>query len=332
MTALSPSRRLAQAGLLISLTLLLSAFGCGSGGGNQNGGGTPAPTVPTFSASRAFADLTAQCDFGPRAPGAAGHAACRQWLLAQLQAATSDVTAQDFTYQAATGETFTFTNIVAGFPAGADFSDGILLGAHWDTRPVADRDPDPTKRDEPILGANDGASGVAVLLELARHFKQSPPTRPVVIALFDFEDGGLTPLTTGEPLSGFSIGARRFAAQPGRYRTAEAVVVDMVGDQHLSLPREPNSEQANPELVERIWSAAERLGFAAFQDRFGPAITDDHIPLIEVGIPAVDLIDFDYPGPNAHHLWHTTQDVPANCSAESLRVVGQTLLQTLYGS
>ncbi|MCC7494535.1 MAG: M28 family peptidase [Fimbriimonadaceae bacterium] len=315
--------------LVAALALLLSAFGCG-GGGNATGG-TPDPVVPAFNATRAFADLQTQVDFGPRAPGSAGHTACRNWLLAQLQARTGDVTQQDFSFTTPGDTTFQFANLVAVFnPAGAPLSDALLLGAHWDTRPVADQDPDPAKRNQPILGANDGASGVAVLLELARHLQAAAPPRPVILVLFDFEDGGNTPLTTGQPLSGFSIGARHFAANIGRFRPREVIVVDMVGDPSLSLPREQNSVTSHPTLVDHVWQTAQSLGFTAFQNRLGLAITDDHIPLINIGVPAIDIIDFDYPGPNNHSFWHTTHDTPDNCRPESLRAVGQTLLNVIY--
>lgn len=318
------------------LVLLLSAFGCGAGGGTDNGGSNnPPPTanVPTFDRTRAFGFLQSQVDFGPRAPGSTGHEACRQWLAAQLRAVSADVTEQSFGYTAPSGDAYTFTNLLAvfGAPAGRQLTDALLLGAHWDTRPVADQDPDPDKRDQPVLGANDGASGVAVLLELAQAFAAQAPSRPIIIAFFDFEDSGQLPLTAGQPYSGFSIGARYFSENMGRHRPREAVVVDMVGDQHQSLPQERNSIASNPALVNTIWQTANALGFGSFENRAGLTITDDHLPLIAMGVPSIDIIDLDYPGPNSNHLWHTTQDIPANCSPDSLRAVGQTLLQVIYG-
>ncbi len=322
--------RLAQVGLFVSVVILLSAFGCGAGEASDSQPATPAPT---FQAARAFQDLVTQCDFGARTPGSAAHDACRAWLIAQFQALSSAVTVQDFGYTAPAGQQFVFTNVAAvfGAPAGRDLSSALLIGAHWDSRPVADRDPDPALRTQPVLGANDGASGIAVLLELGRALQAQPPGRPVILACFDFEDSGNTALTTGQPHSGFSVGARYFANNLGALRPREAIIIDMIGDQHLTLPQEPNSLAAHPDLVRQVWATGQRLGFTAFSDTVGQPITDDHLPFIEVGVPAIDLIDFDYPGPNNHALWHTTHDVPANCSAESLRVVGQTLLQLIYG-
>ncbi len=335
----APSRRqprAAELGLLTGLVLLLSAFGCGAGGGDTppddgGGGGGPTVTVPTFDSARAFADLVTQTDFGPRNPGSAGHTACRQWLLAQLQARTADAEAQPFTFTATTGQTFQLANLLAVFQGTRQVGDPLLLCAHWDTRPVADQDPDPSLRNQPVLGANDGASGVAVLLELARHFQATPPPRTIILALFDLEDAGLTDLTVGEPYSGFSIGARYFASHMGRFEAAEAVLLDMVADTNPRFPREPNSLAAAPALVDAIWRIGQQLGFTAFSDSVGPTMTDDHLPLIAAGVPAVDIIDFDYPGPNRHAYWHTTQDTPAHCSPAGLQATGQTLLQWIYG-
>ena len=331
--------RLAQLGVLACLALFLSAFGCGAGGtsapadnGNDGGnGGGQQTTVPTFDAARAFTDLQAQVDFGPRNPGSAGHEACRQWLLAQLQSRTADAAEQPFTYHAATGETFQLANLLAVFAGTRQVGDPLLLCAHWDTRPVADQDPDPAKRDQPILGANDGASGVAVLLELARHLQANPPPRTIILGLWDLEDSGLTDYTVGEPYSGFSIGARYFADNMGRWQPEEAVLLDMVADANPRYPREPNSVNATPTLVDVLWRTGQDLGFTAFTDASGPAITDDHLPLIAAGVPAVDIIDFDYPGPNQHIYWHTTQDTPDHCSTAGLQATGQTLLQHIYG-
>lgn len=333
---LSRRPRFAEFGLLAGLVLLLSAFGCGAGGTGHAGagdGGSGGPTtVPTFDAARAFADLVAQVDFGPRNPGSAGHEACRQWLLARLQAHSGDAVEQPFSFAAATGTTFELANLLARFQGTRQVGDPLLLCAHWDTRPVADQDPDPNLRNQPILGANDGASGVAVLLELARHFQATPPPRTIIIAFFDLEDSGLTELTVGQPYSGFSIGARYFASNMGRFAPEEAVLLDMVADAHPHYPREPNSVNAAPTLVDVLWRTGQQLGFSAFSDSVGPAITDDHLPLIAAGVPAVDIIDFDYPGPNRHAYWHTTQDTPANCSPAGLQATGQTLLQFIYGN
>lgn len=317
--------------LLTGLVLMLSAFGCGAGG-SAGGGNNGGASVPTFDQARAWAHLNAQVDFGPRHPGSDGHELCRQWLGTQLRAVSGDVSEQTFPVHAGTGQDFTGVNILATFPASRQTGgDTLLLGAHWDTRPVADEDPDPDRRGDPILGANDGASGVAVLLELARLFHANPPPRPIVVALFDWEDAGNTVLTAGMPLGGWSLGSQYFAANMGRFAPSEAIIVDMVGDRRLEILKERQSVLANPTLVNRIWSAAAAKGFTQFVNRSGGSITDDHVPLINAGVGAIDLIDLDYPGPNSNHFWHTHDDVPDNCDPESLRAVGQTILEVIYG-
>ena len=324
------SRRLLQVVLPGAMCLFLSAFGCGAGGKVSTSG------VPTFDKARAWTNLTTQTGFGPRNPGSVGHEACRQWLLAQLQALSSDVTQQGFTYTTKDTQTaLACANLIAVFgatPATDLSANGLLLAAHWDTRPVADQDPDMAKRDQAILGANDGASGVAVLLEVARQLHAKSPSRPVLVAFWDLEDSGSTPMTTGETLYGFCIGSRHFAANMGRLKPKESLLVDMIGDASPNYPREPNSVASNSALVDRVWSVGQALGFgSAFVNNAGPTMTDDHIPLIGAGVPSIDIIDFDYPGPNSNRYWHTTGDTPDHCDAESLRMVGQTLLQVIYG-
>ena len=193
----------------------------------------------------------------------------------------------------------------------------VLLAAHWDTRPIADHDPKPENRETPILGANDGASGVAVLLELARVFKTHPPPRRVVIVLFDGEDYGKT-------ADDMFIGSRFFARNLGKWKPDYGILLDMVGDKNLTLPIEANSWNANRAFTAAIWNRAAALGLAPFQQRLGPAIMDDHVPLIKVGIPMVDIIDFDYP------YWHTIEDTVDKCSPKSLEVVATLVISVVY--
>jgi Zn-dependent M28 family amino/carboxypeptidase len=213
------------------------------------------------------------------------------------------------------------TNVIAEF--GSSFnSDGhgketLLLGAHWDTRPFSDRDSDPKKRSLPILGANDGASGVAVLLELAKIMGQNPPDIRVIIALFDGED-------YGEDERMMFLGSKYFAKNMGSWKPDYGVVIDMVGDKKLSLPMEETSLLAAPSLVKELWKRAERLGLRAFQAKVGPAILDDHVPLINSGVACIDIIDLDYP------YWHTTEDTVDKCSPESLEAVGKLLVDYIY--
>lgn len=284
-------------------------------------GAPPLPAGLEFSGQRAFAYIERQCDFGPRDPGSAGHAACLQWLRKELAATADRVFTQSFE-KTHGGKTRTFTNVFAAY--GNVSSNPILLCAHWDTRPFADQEIEPERAKRPIPGANDGASGVALLLEIGRLLKKQKPAAGVVIALFDGED-------FGRSAEDMFIGSTEFA---NRYKTVMwgvttsfryGILLDMVGATDMQIPREPNSERAAPELMRRIWETARAAGHARFfPDRIGPAVTDDHIPLIEKGIPTVDLIAFDYP------YWHTLEDTPDKCSPKSLQAVGDVVTRVVY--
>ena len=268
----------------------------------------------TFNAKRAFAYLEKQCEFGPRVPGTTAHQEAGVYLFAELEKYADAVVFQPFEFRHQ-GKTIQMKNILARF--GEDSGGKILLAAHWDTRPFADRDPDPANRNTPILGANDGASGVAVLLEVARVLKSKPPPTQVIIVLFDGEDYGRTAST-------MFLGSTYFAQNMGGWKADFGILLDMVGDRVLALPMERYSWNAARDLTEAIWRRAEELGFSAFQRRLGPAIMDDHLPLIRSGVPTIDIIDFDYPH------WHTVEDTPDKCSAESLDIVGRLVLDIIY--
>ncbi|MBD3348908.1 MAG: M28 family peptidase [Candidatus Eisenbacteria bacterium] len=271
---------------------------------------------PLFDEERAFELLEEQCSFGPRPPGSEAHEAMLTWLVEKVSEATDLVRTQRFTAVSDTGEV-QLTNVVASF--NPDARERVLLAAHWDTRAVAERDPDPTRRDQPILGANDGASGVAVLLEFARLVATDPPDVGVDIVFFDGEDGG-----DGGGLPDWCLGSRYYASTMGDYCPRYAVVVDMVGDAQLSIPRERNSAVYSPRVVDAVWAAARRAGSVAFADRLGKPIYDDHVPLLRAGVPAALVIDFDYA------YWHTLDDTPERCSPASLGEVGRTLVELIY--
>jgi len=280
--------------------------------------------VPAFDANAAFAYLQKQVDFGPRHPGSTGHQQTRDYLLAELGKFAEEVIPQDFTHSE-NGYSFEFTNILGQFRREAERQ--ILLGAHWDTRPFADQDPDPANRTKPILGANDGASGVAVLLEVARALKAQPPPVGVLIVFFDAEDAG-------GPQWGwdYCMGSTYFANHLDGLRPDEAIVIDMIGDANLTIPQEPNSLRYAPDLVGRVYDAAEALGYESkFPRRKQASVFDDHIPLNRAGIPAIDLIDFEYPeAPRPGRFWHTLEDTVDKCSPYSLKAVGEVLLRVVY--
>ncbi len=273
---------------------------------------------PVFSGDRAFQLLLAQCDFGPRPPKSAAHDSLRDWLVAFLDTLADEVSLQHFAEVGYEGEIIPMANVIARFHTDADYR--ILLCAHWDTRPWADHDPDTTNRNKPIMGANDGASGVAVLLHIAELIHRCPPQIGVDIVLFDGEDYG----KEGD-LSRYLMGSRFFAQNAGKSQWRFAILLDMIGDADLHIPKEQFSATSfAPVVVETVWARAKKLNLTAFEDKMGKAVIDDHHPLARIGIRAIDIIDFEYP------YWHTLQDTPDKCSPSSLKQVGTLLVDLIY--
>jgi len=268
-----------------------------------------------FDPHLAWAHLERQCALGPRVAGLPGHEQGAAYLETALRQHARQVCRQEFTARVQ-GKQVRFTNLLADFPAGAA-AEHLLLCAHWDTRPQADQEQDRQRRATPITGANDGASGVAVLLEVARLLAARPCRYHVTIALFDGED-------FAPQAAEMFAGAREYARRPWPARPAWGVLLDMVGDRDLALPREQHAAARAGEATTRVWQAARQAGAAAFQDRLGPLVMDDHWPLIEAGIPTTLVIDFDYPH------WHRLTDTPANCAPASLGQVGRMLEALLW--
>ena len=281
--------------------------------------------VPNFDKGNAFRYLVEQCEFGPRNPGSNGYKQCLDYLQKTLVGFADTILLQPFVLDDFVNEkSYDLTNIIARFKVGAPQQ--LLIGAHWDTRPWADEDPDTEKRNDPIIGANDGASGVAVILELARILNASPPPIGITLVLFDGEDMG----RSGTPKS-YAQGSLAFAKDLPIEKPDEAIILDMIGDAELHIPIERYSYQQNRQLVKKLWSLAKGLSLDAFESHIEYSIYDDHVPLwAEAKIPAVDIIDFNYPNSYTNY-WHTTQDLPENCSAESLGQVGTLLVHYIYG-
>lgn len=279
-------------------------------------------TAPEFDGGKSFSYLEKQVSFGPRNPMSAGHEECKNWLVSELEKYANRVVKQEFMhFDPRLNKNIRMTNIVASFNLNAERR--IILCAHWDTRPRADKDL-PENAGKPILGANDGASGVAVLLEIARVMKAQLPEVGVDIVLFDGEDYGPEGV-----LEEYFLGSKYFAKNLGKYKPVFGILLDMVGDAQLNLPVESQSNYYARAIVDKVWSAAEELGYSQFERRVGYAVNDDHIALIEAGIPCIDIIDFEYPD-KSNKYWHTLQDTPDKCSPQSLKVVGQTVLQVIY--
>ncbi|MHB8779305.1 MAG: M28 family peptidase [Anaerolineales bacterium] len=254
----------------------------------------------SFDGTRAYADVQTQVAFGPRTPGSQGHLQARAWLRRELESAGWLVEVQETERMG-----HPIYNLIA---KRNEAMPEIILGAHYDTRIFADNDPELTKQNQPVPGANDGASGVAVLLELARSLPKD--STPLWLVFFDLEDNGR--------INGWDwiLGSRAFVGEIPLQPDA-VVIVDMIGDADLNIYLEKNS---NHVVRTEIWAAAERSGYGdVFINKEKYSMLDDHTPFLEAGIPAVDIIDFDYP------YWHTTQDTADKISAESLQAVGETL-------
>lgn len=298
--------------ILVTLLLITLIFiGCTSSG-------------VKFSGESAYQLLEKQCDFGPRNPGSEGYYKCKEFYINYLNDYADTVFVQDFSYtELKERNTYVMSNIIAQF--NSEKTEHILLGAHWDTRPWADSDPNPNNRNIPILGANDGASGVAVLLELAKMFSEKRPNLKITIVLFDGEDMGVEGIHDS-----YAQGSKYFADNLLIDKPDYGIIVDMIGDKILEIPIERNSYRVAPQLISELWEIAEQMNFPAFQNRLGYDVYDDHVPLWEIaGIPTIDLIDMNYPNRMINY-WHTLQDVPENCSAESLEQVGSVIAKYIY--
>ncbi len=283
-----------------------------------------AQTIPEFDSDRAFGYLEGQCQLGPRNPGSEGHQKGLEYIVDVVTPLADSVILQSIPYlNPYDGAMLKLTNIIAQFRPQDKYR--IWIAAHWDTRPWADKDKNPENRKTPILGANDGASGVAILLELAHHFSEQIPPVGVDLIFFDGEDMGMT----GD-LENFFNGSRYLAQHIPTKIPEYCILIDMVGDKELRIPMEKNSLIQAGDLVKELWELAQDLGFFQFVSVIGPAIADDHLILFEGGgIPTIDIIDFDYPN-RWENYWHTLEDTPDKCSSESLYIVGMVLLHHIY--
>ena len=277
--------------------------------------------APFFDGDKAYEYLKEQVNFGPRVPGSENAVKCREYFLSFFHSLGVKVDTMAFTHDdKASDKQIPMANIIAHF-RGVDsaVAKNYLFAAHWDSRPRAEYDPDSTKRNSPIDGANDGASGVAILMELGNLLAKEKPRVNIDIALLDGEDWG-APGDIGE----YFLGAKDLVKRDitGKYKFA--VLVDMVGDKDLKICREEFSNHYFPQLNDVLWNTAGRLGEKSFVDSVGYSVMDDHLSFMTIGIPSAVIIDFDY------KYWHTTQDTPDKCSAQSLLTVGRVLTEVIY--
>ena len=296
----------------------------------------PVAIVPIFDADSAYSYVARQVAFGPRVPGTATHRKCGDYLVAKLRSWGADVVTQQVDLKAYNGDLLKARNIIARFAP--EKQERVMLCAHWDTRPWADSDPDKANHYKPLPGANDGGSGVGVLLEVARQLSMLPPTVGVDIILFDAEDYGIHENDLEEYASyrhSWALGSQYwsyFPHEPG-YSPRYGILLDIVGAPGSKFHQEYYSNYFAAGVVEKVWDWAHKAGYAAFfikED--GGAITDDHLYVnATAGIPCIDIINYDPESPNgfgAHH--HTMKDDMDWIDAATLKAVGQTVLTVIY--
>lgn len=316
-----------RASHLIPLLMLAGVVACSGG---ESGGATPGPGADSvrlraavgFDGAASMGYLRSALAFGTRVPGSAGHKATGDWIVTEMKARGATVIEQTWTHTTKAGRALPMRNIIAQWNPSA--TQRVLYVTHWDTRPKAEKAP-PADTLKPIVGANDGTSGIALFLALGDALKKTSPTVGVDLVFVDGEDYG----EFGPPEVDVFIGSQYFASHlpgPG-YAPMFAVVWDMIGDRSLQIFQETISMDVAPATVARVWREAEELGYSGqFIPQPKYAVRDDHVALQAVGIKAIDVIDIDYP----YH--HTLEDTADKVSAESMQVVGTVALALIRGA
>ena len=291
--------------------------------------------VPEFNPDSAYAYIAQQVSFGPRVTNSPANEKFAEYLISKLRSWCPDVTVQKGTATAYNGVVLKFRNIIASFNPGTN--NRIFLCCHWDSRPYADHDPDAKNHNKPIDGANDGASGVGILMDIARQISILKPAIGVDIVLFDAEDYG-PPQDWKSNVNTedfWGLGSQYWANHPFRenYFARYGILLDMVGAPNATFLLEAISMHYAPEIVRLVWETGSRIGFSrffVFDD--GPQITDDHVPVNRImGIPTIDIIHLDRNSQTGFYpYWHTTKDNLASIDKATLNAVGQTLLTVIY--
>ena len=315
---------------ILYFAFLLLAFSCCTTKKSQL---VTAPAVTVeFNADSAYAFCAAQCAFGPRIMNSEAHDRCASWIQQQFQQYGYDVTLQQADLRGYDGTVLHATNIIATTPSAS--KSRILICAHWDSRPWADNDPDSANWHKPVMAANDGASGVAVMLELARLLQQHDSAAVAVdFVCFDAEDWGVPQWSDAADADSWALGSQYWSANNSKSYDY-GILLDMVGGQGAKFYREGYSLEHASTIVDKVWQAAAAAGYGSnlINKEMG-YVTDDHVPVNEkAGIPCVDIINH-YPdcrqssfGPT----WHTVSDDMQHIDRNTLRAVGQTLVQLIY--
>jgi hypothetical protein len=274
---------------------------------------------PRFSGGRAYQILVDFCALGPRVPDTEAHRKAGLFIVGHFEKLPFHLTRQSFVYyDSLKAASISLVNLIAAFQP--ERENRILLCTHWDSRPYADRESDTNLHRQPILGANDGGSGTAVLLTLAEVLARHDPGVGVDMIFFDGEDYGPEGVLTQ-----YLLGSKYFAKNAGGYWCEYGILLDMVGDSGLTIYQEQYSTLLAGEVVKKVFARAQKLGLPAFIPEVRHTVYDDHVPLLEIGLPVINLIDFDFPH------WHKLSDRPEVCSPKSLEQVGTLLVSLLYG-
>lgn len=311
--------------LAVGAVLFAAAFACAGEQGTK-------PATAEFDAASAYHFVKKQVEFGPRVPGTPAHEACAAWFVQTLKQWTTAVHVQEFKARAYDGRPLDGKNVVASF--NPDAKDRILLCAHWDSRPFADHDPDPANHYKPVMGANDGASGVGVLLEVARVLALKKPAAGVDILLLDLEDFGEHANWRGSTQEeSWGLGSQYWAKNlyPAGYRARFGILLDMVGASGATFPMEGTSMSFAPAVVRQVWAVAKGLGLSKyFIDTPSDPLIDDHMYINRsASIPTIDIIDYDSGRGGFPSMWHTVGDTLDKIDKNTLAAVGRTLLAVI---
>jgi hypothetical protein len=291
--------------------------------------------APVFNADSAYYFVEKQVSFGPRVPGSAAHSQCADWLIDRIDNYADTVIRQDFRSRIYDGRTVAGVNIIASFKP--QVGNRILLCAHWDSRPYADHDSNPANHRKPILGANDGGSGVGVLLEIARLMSIQNPDKGVDIVFFDLEDWGEPEWSDKGVPDSWALGAQHWSKNPHRpgYSAQYGILLDMVGAKDAVFTMEGYSMRFAPDIMRRVWNEAHASGYGRFFSmKETGMIADDHYYVnIYAGIPTIDIIQHDPESPTGFFRhWHTVNDDMSHISRETLKATGQVVLNFVYNN
>jgi Zn-dependent M28 family amino/carboxypeptidase len=317
--------------------ILIIAASCNSPQQESTAASTPAKMVdvPAFNADSAYAFVEKQVLFGPRVPGTDAHKQCAAWLESKMKTYTNTVEVQSFKARAYNDRILRGKNIIASF--NPENKKRILLCAHWDSRPYADHDPDEQNHKVPIDGANDGASGVGVLIEMARNFSLQMPSVGVDIIFFDLEDYG--PPQDAQNYGGedhWGLGSQFWSNNPHKanYRARYGILLDMVGVKDATFLQEGFSMMYAPSKVKKVWNVAARMGYDDyFVDERGGYITDDHYYVNKIiNIPTINIIHLENESVNGSFFehWHTVNDNMEHIDRTTLNVVGRVVMEVIY--